>query len=99
MRLVNSRALRAASRALAASTTFSTIRLASRGFSSRNAESCSPTVDSTQPRTSEETSFSLVWLENFGSCTLTETIATRPSRMSSPESFSFRFLPRPEEAT
>ena len=99
LRRVSSRALRAASRARAASTTFSTIRRASRGFSSRKAESCSPTVDSTQPRTSEETSFSLVWLENLGSRTLTETIATSPSRMSSPESFSLRFLPRPEAAT
>ena len=99
MRLVSSRALRAASRALAASTAFSTIRFASRGFSSRKAESCSPTVDSTQPRTSEETSFSFVWLENFGSWTFTETMATSPSRISSPESFSFRFLPRPDEAT
>ena len=46
--------------------------------------------------TSEETSLSLVCEENFGSWTLTETTAVRPSRQSSPERLvSLRALVRP----
>ncbi len=44
------------------------------------------------PVTSEETSLSLGWFENFGSGTLTEMTAHRPSRRSSPESPALRSL-------
>ena len=47
-------------------------------------------------RTSEETSLSFVCEENFGSGTLTETTAVRPSRQSSPVSSTFSFLAMPE---
>ena len=53
---------------------------------------------STTGRTSEETSLSLVWLENFGSGTLTESTQVSPSRASSPVSATFSFLAMPEEA-
>ena len=43
--------------------------------------------------TSEETSLSLVWDENFGSGTFTESTQVRPSRMSSPVVSTFAFLP------
>ena len=50
---------------------------------------------STTGRTSEETSLSLVWEENFGSGTLTDSTAVSPSRASSPVSatFSLRAMP------
>ena len=51
LRRVRSRALRAASRARAASTDFETIRLASVGFSSRNSPSFRLTVSLTRPST------------------------------------------------
>ena len=52
---------------------------------------------STTGRTSEETSRSLVCDENFGSGTLTDTIAVSPSRQSSPVSVTtFSFFTRPE---
>ena len=38
----------------------------------------------------------LVWPSNCGSASLTEMIAVRPSRMSSPDSRSSRFLIRPQ---
>jgi hypothetical protein len=38
----------------------------------------------------------LVCDENFGSGTLTDTIAVRPSRPSSPVSWTFSFLAMPE---
>jgi hypothetical protein len=47
-------------------------------------------------RTSEETSLSLVWEENFGSGTLTDRTQVRPSRQSSPVSETFSFLVRPD---
>ena len=53
---------------------------------------------STTGRTSEETSLSLVWLENFGSGTLTESTQVSPSRASSPVSATFSFLAMPDEA-
>ena len=52
---------------------------------------------STAGRTSEETSFSLVWLENFGSAILTESTQVSPSRASSPVSCTFSFLATPDE--
>jgi hypothetical protein len=95
LRRVSSRALRAASRAAAASTTLLTTALASLGFSSNQYCSASLSTPSTTGRTSEETSLSLVWEENFGSGTLQERTAVSPSRQSSPVSaiFSLRAPP------
>ena len=95
LRRVSSRALRAASRAAAASTTLVRMILASFGCSSNQAASCSPTTLSTTGFTSEETSLSLVWLENLGSGTFTDSTAVRPSRASSPVSATFSFLAMP----
>ena len=92
LRRVSSRALRAASRARAASTTLPAIARASSGFSSRNSSSFWLTIASTTPLTSLETSLSLVCEENFGSGTLTDSTAIRPSRMSSPDSATFAVL-------
>ena len=50
---------------------------------------------STTGRTSEETSLSLVWLENFGSGTLTESTQVSPSRASSPVIATFSRLAAP----
>jgi len=66
LRRTRSRALRAASRARAASTTFSMMFLASLGFSSRNMVSFSYTSVATRPATSELPSLVLVWPSNCG---------------------------------
>ena len=95
MRRVSSRALRAASRAAAASTTLPTTALASVGCSSNQVESPSLTRLSTTGLTSEETSLSLVCDENFGSGTLTERTQVSPSRQSSPVSPTFSFFDMP----
>ena len=95
LRRVSSRALRAASRAAAASTTLARMILASLGCSSNQAASCSPTTLSTTGFTSDETSLSLVWLENLGSGTLTDSTAVKPSRASSPVIATFSFLAMP----
>ena len=50
---------------------------------------------STTGRTSEETSLSLVCEENFGSATLTDSTAVRPSRQSSPVSATFSLRATP----
>ena len=84
LRRVSSRALRAASRALAASITFCTIALASRGCVSNQWLIASAAAACTTGCTSELTSLSLVWLLNFGSGTFTDSTAVMPSRMSSP---------------
>ena len=84
LRRVNSRALRAASRARAASTILPQMILASFGFSNRNSISLWPMISSTTGRTSEDTSLSLVCEENLGSGTLTDNTAVKPSFMSSP---------------
>ena len=89
LRRVSSRALRAASRAMAASMILPVICLASVGFSSNHSPSFSFISDSTAGRTSDETSLSLVWLENFGSGTFTDRTAVRPSRASSPVKLIF----------
>ncbi len=83
-RLVSSRALRAASRALDAVTAFSTTSRAIAGFSSRNMARASPTAELTIPWTSVLPSLVLVWPSNCGSRSLTLMIAVRPSRTSSP---------------
>ena len=52
-------------------------------------------ADSTAPLTSDETNFSLVCEENFGSGTFTEITAVNPSRASSPEVATFSRLASP----
>ena len=81
----NSRALRAASRAVAASIILSTINFAIVGFSSRYSYNKSYTVFSTNGRTSLDTSLSFVCEPNFGSGILTLMILVSPSRKSSPD--------------
>ena len=93
LRRVISRARRAASLARAASRILLTIALAWAGFSSKNSESFSCMIVSTADLTSPETSLSLVCELNLGSGTLTDTIATSPSRASSPVTDTFSFLP------
>src|SRR5579885_1401564 len=95
LRRVSSRALRAASRAAAASTTLPTIVLASAGWISNQSCSAWLITFSTTGRTSEETSLSLVWEENFGSGTLHDSTAVRPSRQSSPVSDTFSLREEP----
>ena len=92
---VSSRAFLAASRAAAASITFLTMSFAGVGFSSSHSPSLALTLVSTACRTSEETSFSLVWLENLGSGTLIEMMEVSPSRVSSPERELFSLFARP----
>ena len=65
------------------------------GFSSMKSRSRSPSSPSTAPLTSEDTSFSLVWEENFGSGTFTDSTAVSPSRASSPVSGTERQRFRP----
>ena len=62
-------------------------------------ESASATAICTTGCTSDETSLSLVWLENFGSGTLTDSTQVSPSRASSPESVTFSFFARPDDPT
>ena len=52
-------------------------------------------MPSTTGFTSDETSLSFVWLENFGSGTLTESTQVSPSRASSPERSTFSFFASP----
>ncbi len=95
LRRVISRALRAASRARAASIILPAIVLPAAGVSSRYSSNFSFMAVATTLVTSEETSLSLVWLENFGSGTFTETIAVKPSRASSPLVATFSFFRKP----
>ena len=95
LRRVSSRALRAASRAAAASATLVTMARASAGCSSNQVLRPSPTALSTIGRTSDETSLSLVCDENFGSGTLTDSTQVNPSRASSPDSETFSRLAMP----
>ncbi len=92
LRRVRSRALRAAERAWAAWTALRTIARASAGFSSRNSARPALTIFCTCPAIPGLPSFVLVCPSNCGSASLTEMIAVRPSRTSSPESsLSFSF--------
>ncbi|MMZ61100.1 hypothetical protein D1872_232310 [compost metagenome] len=91
LRRVSSRAFRAASRAREACSALSRTRRATAGFSSMNSCSFSENRDSTIPRTSLLPSLVFVCPSNCGSGILTEIIAVKPSRTSSPvrlESFS-----------
>ena len=66
--------------------------LASAGLSNKNSANFSFIADSTAVFTSLDTSLSLVWLENLGSGTLTETTAIKPSRASSPDVAALAFF-------
>ena len=92
LRRVISRALRAASRARAASTILPVMTLASAGRSWRNSASRAATTSSTAGLASEETSFILVCDANFGSGIFTERTHANPSRMSSPVISTLAFL-------
>src|SRR6478752_10514356 len=92
LRRTNSRALRAAIRACADWTALLSTVFASAGFDSNQWLSCSLHAFCTNDLTSVLPSLVLVWPSNWGSLTLTEMTAARPSRMSSPvrlASFSF----------
>ena len=93
---MSSRALRAASRAAAASTTLATMARASLGCSSNQPPSRSLIAASTMGRISLETSLSLVWDENLGSGALTERMQVSPSRASSPVRLAFSRLAVPD---
>ena len=80
-----SRALRAAMRAAAACIDLRAMSLPSVGFASNHAPSCSLTSFCTKVFASVLPSLALVWPSNCGSPSLIDTIAVRPSRMSSPE--------------
>src|SRR6185312_3493743 len=84
-------------RAAAAWMTLPTMVLASDGCSSNQDFSMSLSTPSTTGRTSDDTSLSLVCDENFGSGTLQDSTAVKPSRQSSPVSatFSLRATPLP----
>ena len=56
----------------------------SEGFSSIHCSNLSKLVDSITGLTSEETSLSLVWLENLGSGNFTDIMHVNPSLASSP---------------
>ena len=73
-------------------------RLPSAGFCSSQAPSWSLTTRCTKPLASVLPSLVLVWPSNCGSPSLIEMIAVRPSRMSSPETRSSRFLIRPHSS-
>jgi hypothetical protein len=92
LRRVISLAFRAASRAREASKILPTMIFASFGFSNRYSPNFSFSADSTGARTSLDTNLSLVCDENLGSGTLTETIAVKPSRVSSPVIAAFSLL-------
>ena len=75
-----------------------TMSLPSAGFCSSQAPSWSLTIRCTKPLASVLPSLVLVWPSNCGSPSLIEMIAVRPSRMSSPETRSSRFLIRPHSS-
>ena len=83
-----SRALRAASRARLAISAFSRMDFPTPGFSSRNCSSLSLTTAFTRVRISLLPSFALVWPSNWASVSLTEITQVKPSRQSSPDTFS-----------
>ena len=85
LRLMSSRALRAASRAWAARMAFMQICLDSVGCSSSQEPRCFDTAWLTNFSISGLSSFSLVWLLNCGSGSRTESTLVSPSRRSSPE--------------
>ncbi len=84
LRRVRSRALRAATRAVAAWIDLRTMSAASFGLRSSQSVMCSCTTFCTKVFASVLPSLVLVWPSNCGSPSLTEMIAVSPSRMSSP---------------
>ena len=72
--------------------------LPSAGFSSNQAPSWSFMIRWVKPLASVLPSLVLVWPSNCGSPSLIETMAVRPSRMSSPETRSSFFLIRPHSS-
>ena len=88
LRLVASRASRAATRAREACMAFVTTSRASVGFSSSHSANFSFVARSTRDRMEVLPSFALVCPSNWGSRSFTETMAHIPSRMSSPSRFS-----------
>ena len=84
LRRVRSRACRAAIRARAAWLALLMISLASPGFRSNQSRRWSLLAFCTNDLASVLPSLVLVWPSNCGSASLTETIAVRPSRTSSP---------------
>ena len=84
LRRVRSRALRAALRAWAAWTALRITAWASLGFSSRYSASFALTTDWTKPAMPGLPSLVFVWPSNWGSVSLAEMTAVRPSRTSSP---------------
>ncbi len=95
LRRVRSRALRAASRARAASTDLRMTLLASDGFSSKNSARPRFTACCTKPSIGGLPSLVLVWPSNCGSWIFTEMMAVRPSRTSSPDRFGSFSLSSP----
>ena len=88
LRRMDSRARLAASRARLAVRALSKIMRPTWGFSSRKTSSLSETMLFTNVRISLLPSFALVWPSNWASVSLTEMTQVRPSRQSSPETFS-----------
>ena len=82
----------------AAACALRTMSLPSAGFFSSQAPSWSLTTRCTKPLASVLPSLVLVWPSNCGSPSLIEMIAVRPSRTSSPETRSSRFLIRPHSS-
>ncbi len=90
LRLICSLAFREAIRAFAALTTFSIINFAILGFSNKKRFNPSPKTPETIRRTSEFPSFVFVCPSYCGLGCFTETIALRPSLISSVDKFSSR---------
>ena len=95
---MDSRALRAASRARLAMRALSRMARPTAGFSSKYSESLSVTMLLTRVRISLLPSLALVWPSNWASVSLTEMTQAMPSRQSSPDTLSsslriFIFLP------
>ena len=91
LRRMDSRAFLAASRARLAVRALSRIIRPTWGFSSRKISSFSETMLLTRVRILLLPSFALVWPSNWASVSLTEMTQVRPSRQSSPETFSSFF--------
>ena len=93
-----SRALRAAIRAAAASIAFLTISFPSVGLRSNHSATESFKAFWVKDLASVFPSLVFVWPSNCGSATLIETIAVRPSRISSPVSRSSFFRINPHSS-
>ena len=92
--LTFSLAFRATSLATAACIIFVRTILATDGFWSNQIESFSLIIVSTIFLTSDDTSLSLVWDENFGSGIFTDNTQVKPSLTSSPDKETLFFFKR-----